>query len=148
MGANASRTWRERLGMGFWDFAGERLERHVTAWAIFAFSITWARFFVTFNTGSFWTDLVSGFLVTALIALVYGVACLLILPLLPLLLLALVSIALEAWWRVRHDQPYALPPITVLDASPSWEAPAPKRRGGFLIPLVIGIWIGSAWGDD
>ena len=64
--------------------------------------------------------------------------------------LAWLTIYLEARWRIRHKRPYAAPPRTAYTPPPETQKViiVERNRGGWLLPLAIGLWIGGTWGDD
>jgi hypothetical protein len=66
-------------------------------------------------------------------------AVLLLLALLPF---ACISILVEAWWRIRHNQPYIAPPVVISydNIAPS---ASPQNTGNRLVPLIIGLCIGT-----
>jgi hypothetical protein len=127
------------LGMPFGTFFPERMEDHLMLWGGVLFLIVWGCLFASVPSAEDWlTRLVVSFIVACLLAAVW------VLALLPF---ACISILVEAWWRIRHNQPYIAPPVVIRydDIAPS--AP-PQSAGNWLAPLVIGLWIGSAWGKD
>jgi hypothetical protein len=132
------------LGMKFGDFYTERLTAHVMAWLTLGFFGLWIAFYSGSDDPSIAVRLTLGFIGAVLVAFCYGLSCLVLVPLLPLLPLAWLSIWLEARWRIHHRLPYVPLP------SPPMAPPGPVARGGggWLLPLMIGIWIGGAWGDD
>ncbi len=126
------------------EFWNERFDTHVWCWAWLGFISIWIRFY--FGDGPQTGSLVFSGLTAFTLMVAYGFMCLVIVPLLPLVLLALLSICLEARWRIRNNQPYVKPP-----PAPYVVAPPPvvvEKRGSWLLPLVIGLWIGSSWGGD
>ena len=64
--------------------------------------------------------------------------------------LAWLTIYLEARWRIRHKRPCAAPPRTAYTPPPETQKViiVERNRGGWLLPLAIGLWIGGTWGDD
>ncbi|MDO4636069.1 MAG: hypothetical protein Q4B13_00800 [Lautropia sp.] len=114
------RPWRERLGMPLDDFIEYRAERHLTAWLILAFIA--ARAFL-FHAAGMTTDkpfvdiLLDGiFVLLALIVtlavsiLLSATVCIFVIGIC-LVPLAILSILVEAWVRIRFDKPYS-PPLT------------------------------------
>ena len=97
------------------------------------------------------TRLIMSFIVACLLVVVWGISCIVIVPVILLLLallpFACISILVEAWWRIRHNRPYIAPPVVIRydDIAPSIP---PQSAGDWLVPLVIGLWIGSTWGKD
>lgn len=149
-----ARPWRERLGMGFGEFWAYRSGVHATTLLGLGFVAAWAAVGATMGEMHWALAVFFSFMVTCVGLLVYAASCLLVVPLLPLVLISLPTVAMEAWWRVRMNRPYVPPPPGTVLAAPSVHVPAPapappqKRSGGWLVPLVIGMWIGSTWGDD
>lgn len=129
------------LGMKFGDFYTERLTAHLMAWLTVGFFGLWIVFYSGIDDPSIEVRLALGFLGAVLAFLIYTLSCFLLVPLLPLLPLAWLSIRLEARWRIRHRLAYVPPP-----AAP----PAPVARGSasWLLPFLIGLWIGGTLGDD
>ncbi len=145
--------WRERLGMGFGDFWVYRSGVHASTALILGFIAAWAAVGSTMGEMHWALAVFFSFMVTCVGLLVYAASCLLVVPLLPLVLISLPTVAMEAWWRVRMNRPYVPPTPETVRAAPSVHvlAPAPqpqKRPVGWLVPLAIGLWIGSSWGDD
>jgi hypothetical protein len=135
----------KRLGVSFDDLLGYRLMPHAWGWLVGVGGAIWLALFLGMPLGDVWENLFFSACLAFLIVLVYGFACMLWVPALPLVLLAFLSIAVEAWWRIRYDLPYVLPPS--LPDPPEPRAPAPRQCDG-LVPLLIGLWIGSTWGSD
>jgi len=145
-------SWEKARGMPFGVFFSERMENHLILWGGVLFLIGWACLFAFVPSAEDWlTRLVVSFIVACLLTIVWGVSCIMIVPAILLLLVLLpfacASILAEAWWRIRHNQPYVAPPIVISynDISPS---PPNQNTGNWLVPLAIGLWIGSAWGKD
>lgn len=135
----------KRLGMQFSEFYVQRSDVHNFAWIVAGFFAIWAMLY--FGAGT----LQGSPILSALAAFALTVfSCVFIIPLLAIQPLVLLSVYLEALWRIRHDRPYVPPPPI-----PYSPPPVPRKvvvverkRGGWLIPLAIGLWIGSSWGDD
>jgi hypothetical protein len=160
------RVSREKaLGMPFGTFFSERMGDHLMLWGGVLFLIVWGCLFAFVHSAEDWlTRLVVSFIVACLLAAVWGVSCIVIVPaILPLLVLlpfACVSILAEAWWRIRHNQPYIAPPVVIsydsitpsapTQSTGNWLVPSvpTQSTGNWLVPLVIGLWIGNAWGKD
>ncbi|MFT4269208.1 MAG: hypothetical protein QM586_18650 [Xenophilus sp.] len=147
------RVSREKaLGMPFGTFFSERMEDHLMLWGGVLFLIVWGCLFAFVPSAGDWlTRLVVSFIVACLLAAVWGVSCIVIVPAILLLLVLLpfacVSILAEAWWRIRHNQPYIAPPVVISYDSIASSAPT-RNTGNWLVPLAIGLWIGNAWGKD
>ncbi|MDR1461933.1 MAG: hypothetical protein LBI68_02175 [Azoarcus sp.] len=147
------RVAREKaLGMTFGTFFSERAGDHFMFWCGVLFLIVWGCLFAFVPSSEDWlTRLVVSFIVACLLAAVWGVSCIVIVPaillLLALLPFACISILVEAWWRIRHNQPYIAPPVVISYDNIASSSP-PRSTGNWLVPLVIGLWIGSAWGKD
>lgn len=148
------RVGREKaLGMSLGTFFSERMEDHLMLWCGVLFIVVWGSLFVFVPSAEDWlTQLVVSFIVTCLLAAIWGVLCILIVPAILLLLVLLpfvcVSVFVEAWWRIRHNQPYVAPPVVIIPYS-EITPPAPRQNShNWLIPLAIGLWIGNSWGND
>lgn len=141
---NASGYGRARLGMSFGEFWQYRQGPHFVAVMVLAFLATWAWVGSTMGDMHWLLAALLSFFVAMICFLLYELSCFLIVPLLPVVLVTTLTIALEVWWRVRTNRPYVPPPPALVLARPV----QPKKRGGWLIPLAIGLWIGSSWGDD
>lgn len=141
---------RARLGMGFGEFWGHRSEAHAMALLALGFVAGWIAVGITMTGMPWLLALVASFVVAAVGLAAYGLSCLFIVGFVPLILAILITVGLEAWWRVCTNRPYVPPPqAPVVHVPTPPPAPAPqKKRGGWLIPLAIGLWIGSTWGDD
>lgn len=138
----------------FREFWSHRLVTHMIGWFAAIFCVGWVVAFVKLLPHFSVVGSVFAGLVIAVVCLcIYGMCCLFIVPLLPQLALAALSVALEWHWRLAHGRPWTppapepyIPPVTpvVMPSAP------PRARGGFgwLLPLAIGLWIGSSWGDD
>ena len=143
------RAAREKaLGMSLGDFFCARLGDHFMCWGIVLFFVVWGWLFFSMASMDLFTRLIVSFAVTGLLAII---SCILFLPvfLLSLVLLPFVcvSIFFEARERIRNNNPYFAPPVIVseIDITPS----APHQSNhDWLVPLVIGLWIGNAWGKD
>ncbi|MDR3213059.1 MAG: hypothetical protein LBT71_03980 [Azoarcus sp.] len=143
------RVAREKaLGMSFGTFFSERMEDHFMLWGGVLFLIVCCLFAFVPSAEDWLTRLVS-FIVACLLAAVCGVFLIVpvILLLLALLPFACISILVEAWWRIRHNQPYIASPVVINYDSIAPSAPT-QSTGNWLVPLAIGLWIGSAWGKD
>jgi uncharacterized membrane protein len=137
---------RSALGMGFGEFWSERAFTHTLLWLVAAFIALWA----TLHGGV--APLRGQFLASGLLALVAVVlSCLTFIPVLAVQPLAWLTIYLEARWRIRHNRPCAAPP-PLPHRLPPPDVPkvmiVEKKRGGWLLPLAIGLWIGGTWGGD
>lgn len=136
----------DHLGMKLGDFYVQRADTHTFLWLVAGFLALWA----TIHSGP--EPLRGHFLLSGLLAFAAVVlSCLTFIPLLAVQPLVFLTVYLEARWRIRHDRPYTAPPP--LPYSPPPPEPqkviiAEKKRGGWLIPLAIGLWIGSSWGND
>lgn len=170
--AAARRAAREKaLGMPFDEFLAERAAGHFKAWCLAGFMAGWISVFWLMHTGQgsldwFMSLLLSLILVgmaAMLLALALSIPILLIgllsetlagICLFILLPFPLLSVWLEARWRVRRHRPYVPPPVipvtydrhhdsAVADATPA------TCGMYWLVPLALGWWLGSAWaGDD
>lgn len=136
-----------RLGMTFGELYAERIGIHASFWSWAAFACTWAWLYDTTHVSSVFLGLLASLLGALIVTFIYSLICFAILPLLPLLLLAAFSTFLEARWRIHYNRPYVPPPTSHVQTSPPQPAP-PQGNGGWLIPLMIGLWIGSSWGGD
>ncbi|MCA1974529.1 MAG: hypothetical protein LDL44_16970 [Caenispirillum sp.] len=154
---NASGSWRARLGMGFGEFWQRRQDAHFVAAMVGVFLAIWISVGSTMGDMHWLLAVLLSFIVAMIYFLIYELSCLFIVPLLPVVLVTALTVALEAWWRVHTNRLYVPPPPAPALArparfvSPPPSAPAPvqpKKRGGWLIPLAIGLWIGSSWGGD
>jgi hypothetical protein len=147
------RVAREKaLGMPFGTFFSKRAEAHFMLWCGVLFLIAWACLFAFMSSAQDWpTRLVVSFIAACLLATVWSVSCIVIVPAILLLLVLLpfacISILVEAWWRIRHNQPYVAPPVVVSYDNIAPSAP-PQNTCNWLVPLAIGLWIGNAWGKD
>ena len=130
------------LGMDFGGFFMERLGAHLVAWLALGFFGLWIAFCFGVDETSLDVRLTIGFIGAVATFLLYGLSCIVLIPLLPVLPLAWLSIRFEARWRIRHRLPYALFPATPV------AAPAARGSRRWLLPLAIGLWIGGAWGGD
>lgn len=130
------------LGMKFGDFNSERFATHVMASLTLEFFGLWFAFFSGIDESSIELHLAIGFIGAVVVSFFCGLSCIVLIPLLPLLPLAWLSIWLEARWRVHHRLSYVPPPA----ASPALVA---RGSGRWLLPFLIGLWIGGFWtGDD
>lgn len=132
------------LGMKFGNFYTERCTTHVMARLTVGFFGLWWTFFSGIADASIEVRLTIGFIGAVTVSLLYGLSCMVLTPLLPLLPLAWLSIWLEARWRIHHGLPY-VPPAA---ASVAPKAPVARESGSWLLPLLIGIWIGGTWGGN
>lgn len=142
---------RSALGMGFGEFWSERVDTHAWAWAWVGFVGIWIALYANIDGFTTGIRLFASFFGAIVAFVIYGLSCVALIPLLPLLLLSWLSVWLEARWRVRHRQPYVrppAPPVRHVPPPPTVTPATASRRGGWLLPLVIGLWIGSSWGDD
>ncbi|MDR1163577.1 MAG: hypothetical protein LBM17_07075 [Candidatus Accumulibacter sp.] len=154
---------RKALGMSFGDFFSARIEEHVQLWLGVFFLVAWAYLFVYGPSAEDWfAQLLASFIVAGLFVVLCLLSCLLIVPAIAILLILLpfscVSIGIEAWWRIRNNKPYVAPPVVVrqenIAPSVSYRTdyvapPAPCRSSGnWLVPLALGFFLGSWWGDD
>jgi hypothetical protein len=135
----------QRLGMTFGEFYVQRSDVHNFTWIVAGFLVAWAMLY--FGAGT----LHGAPILSAVVAFALTVfSCLFIIPLLAIQPLVLLTIYVEARWRIRHDRPYVAPPP--MPYSPPPERPkvevVERKRGGWLIPLAIGLWIGSSWGGE
>lgn len=157
----------QRLGMEFGKFFSERLAAHALLWyglgaaavgvvqadrpllggiaglmlAVLAASV-WLAIWGGLIAQSTQSDQVSG----PLILIPCGLA---LLPFAPLLVPSGFSILLEARWRIWHHRPYVAPPVRVAgsgDIAPVCMPPR-ARSGGWLFPLLLGLWLGGTWRD-
>lgn len=136
---------RSALGMGFGEFWSERAFTHTLLWLAAAFIALWA----AIHGGL--APLRGQFLASGLLALVTVVlSCLTFIPVPAVQPLAWLTIYLEACWRIRHKRPYAAPSRTAYTPPPERQKViiVERNRGGWLLPLAIGLWIGGTWGDD
>lgn len=130
------------LGMKPGEFHAERFTTHVMAWLTLGFFGLWIAFYFGIDDSSIELRLALGLLGAVVVAFVYGLSCIVLLPLLPLLPLAWLSIQLEAIWRIRHRRPYVPRPVVP-------PAPVARGSGSWLLPFLVGLWIGGGWsGDD
>ncbi|MBN8475174.1 hypothetical protein [Sulfuritalea sp.] len=129
------------LGMDFGGFFMERLGAHLVAWLALGFFGLWIAFCFGVDETSLDVRLTIGFIGAVATFVLYGLSCIVLIPLLLLLLLARLSIRLEARWRIRHRRPYVPSPLAL-------PAPVARRSASDLLPLLIGIWIGASWGGD
>jgi len=144
---NASGSWRTRLGMGFGEFWQHRQAAHFVAVMVGVFLAIWISVGSTMGDMHWLLAVLLSFFVALICFLLYELSCFLIVPLLPVVLVTTLTIALEAWWRARTNRPYV--PPQVVSPPPSAPVPVqPKKHGGWLIPLTIGLLIGSSWGGD
>jgi hypothetical protein len=147
------RVAREKaLGMPLGTFFLERMEDHLMFWCGVLFLIVWGCLFAFIPSAEDWlTRLVVSFIVACLLAAVCGASCIVIvsaiLLFLALLPFACISILVEARWRIHHNQPYIAPPVVISYDNIAPSAP-PQNTGNWLVPLAIGLWIGSKWGGD
>lgn len=143
---------RTALDMSFSEFWSERIDTHAWAWAWVAFLGVWIALYLAIDDFSAGIRLFASFIGAVVAFVIYGLSCVALIPLLPLLLLSFFSVWLEACWRVRHCQPYVRPPAPhmphVSAALAKFPPAVAPRRGGWLLPLAIGLWIGGSWGDD
>jgi hypothetical protein len=147
------RKAEQTLGMSFGNFFFERAEDHFWGWLILGFFILWFCLFLTLPSPDSWfVGLLGGFIVAAVVTTVYMFSCLLRVPLLrlPFTLLSLLSIACEALWRIRKGLPYTPPPPVPYTYQASYKTPPVQQQssGSWIIPLIIGLWIGYSWGKD
>jgi hypothetical protein len=135
----------ERLGMKLDEFYVQRIDTHTFLWLVAGFLVLWAAIYGGTEPlrGQF---LLSGLLAFSAVVL----SCLTFIPLLAIQPLVWLTVYLEARWRIRHNRPYvATPPIPYSPPpEPQKVVIVGKKRGGWLLPLAIGLWIGSSWGDD
>lgn len=140
------RAAREQaLGMTFGTFFGERMEAHLKLWyAVACLSICgWLFFSMAESVDGWFTRLIASGIITCLLAALLGLVSIVLIPV--LLPLICISVFIEARWRIHHRCPYMAPPIS----SYNTEIPPPSSSSsGWLIPLAIGLWIGSTWGND
>lgn len=169
--AAALRAEREAaLGMSFGAFVLERYESHFKLWCLAGFMAIWGGFFWLLapaqEIGGFMLLLLSFVLATVVGAFVMlgFVLTLLMIQLISdtlasiflfiLLPLPLLSIWLEARWRMRWRRPYTLPPVTGLvdgNQGSTCDVKAGHAWCGMfaLALLATGFLLGSAWaGDD
>jgi len=135
----------QSLGMSFGEFYEKRSDTHNAAWVVVGFFAAWAMLY--FGAGPLHgLPIVSAFAAFAITVF----SCLAIVPLLALQPLVWLTVYLEARWRIRNNRPYIAPPP--IPYSPPPEQPkiviVEKKRGGWLIPLAIGLWIGGSWGGE
>jgi hypothetical protein len=134
-----------RLGMSFGKFYAERDWTHTCLWIVAGFFAAWAMLY--FGTGTLHgAPILSAFAAFAITVF----SCLLMIPVLAIQPLVLLTVYLEARWRIRNNRPYIAPPPIPYSPPPEPQKVtiAEKKRGGWLIPLAIGLWIGSSWGND
>jgi hypothetical protein len=134
-----------RLPMGYWALFENRFESHCLAWMGVCACFAWLWFAHVFESFA------AGLVVATLAMFAYALSCFLLLPVLPMLVLSLLSVAIEWRWRIRYNRPVILPPPNLIPYSPLSSDPAPvatKKRGTGLLPLAIGLWIGASWGND
>lgn len=135
----------DRLGMKLGDFYVQRADTHTFLWLLAGFLALWAAIHGGPEPlrGQL---LLSGLLSFSAIVL----SCLTFIPLLAVQPLVWLTVYLEARWRIRNNRPYIAPPP--IPYSPPPEQPkiviVEKKRGGWLIPLAIGLWIGGSWGGE
>ncbi|WP_028601384.1 hypothetical protein [Ottowia thiooxydans] len=147
------RREREKvLSMPFSTFFSQRIEDHLLLWCGVLFLVLWGSIFVYVPLPGEWlAQLVVSFIATGLLAALWGVSCVLIVPglllALGLLPFACISIIAEGWWRTRHNESYIAPPVAsnFTQASPTNSCHSACH---WLVPLVVGLWIGNSWGND
>jgi hypothetical protein len=151
------RAAREKaLGMSFSDFFTARVGDHLISWIGVLFLAGMGGLFVSLSSVGNWVmPLVASFFIVSLLMAVCFVPPMLLFMLLFLAPFACVSTFVEALWRIRHNEPFVAPPVPVNYANSIPSAPAPPpppaprpSSGGWLVPLVIGLWIGGSWGKD
>lgn len=128
----------DRLGMTLGDFYVERVNTHTFLWLVGGFLALWAVIYGGLEPlrGQF---LLSGLLAFAAVVL----SCLAFIPLLAVQPLVWLTVYLEARWRFRYNRPYIAPPPELQQV-----IVVESKRGGWLLPLAIGLWIGGSWGND
>ncbi|MDR0577991.1 MAG: hypothetical protein LBI87_10780 [Candidatus Accumulibacter sp.] len=157
----SNRASREKaLGMSPGDFFDARIKGHLIFWRGILFIAVWGCLFILIQPAeSHWLmRLIASLAVICLPVAIRGAifvpaVILLVLALLPL---AGIRVAIEAWWRIRHNEPFIAPPV-VDHADPASSAPCashhgppdppptPRPNGGdWLVPLVIGLWTGHS----
>jgi hypothetical protein len=135
----------DRLGMKLGEFYVQRVDAHTILWLVAGFLALWAAIHGE-------TDLLRGqFLLSGLLAFsVVVLSCLTFIPLLAVQPLVWLTVYLEARWRIRHNRPYTAPPPIPYSPPPETRKVmiVERKRGGWLLPLAIGLWIGGGWGGD
>jgi len=106
----------KKLGMKFLDYYGARGETHTVLWAFVCFFAIWAMLYFGEGTLNGWPILSA---VAAMSAVI--LAAVLIVPLIAIQPLVLLSVFLEARWRIDHARPYVRPP----PPPPPYAAPVP-----------------------
>ncbi len=151
--ADARAQQEKVLGMSFSDFYSERAESHAIGWLViffFAAVIYVAVFMLSDSNLDLFTRFLLGFVGVTLVATLYVLSCLLIVPVI-FILLALfpfisLIIYLEAWLRVRENIPYVSP---ILDSHALSElTSASSTNNHWVFPFAMGLWLGHMWGDD
>lgn len=138
------------LGIPFQDFVRVRSESHFRFWLLVLLMVFWGiLFFQVPQPGGWLPGLVISFSTALILAVVYGIACIFILPAIPLLLVLLplvgLSLLAEAEWRLRFDRPC----IEVIRFGGTTTAPRVSTEPFlWLLPLLLGVLIGSVWGSD
>lgn len=146
------------LGMPFDTFFSKRLGDHLMSWSTVLFLVVCGGVIVSMPSGNWLIWFFASATVTVVLAVVFGSSYISFLLFLLLLPFACISIFVEARWRIRHNQPYVAPPAAMDTDEPDQvvdgDEPSPPSNptpsqctGGWLVPLVIGLWIGS-WGKD
>jgi|694.fasta_scaffold30207_5 hypothetical protein len=135
----------DRLGMKLGEFYVQRVDAHTILWLVAGFLALW----VAIHAGA--EPLRGQFLLSGLLAFsVVVLSCLTFIPLLAVQPLVWLTVYLEARWRIRHNRPYTAPPPIPYSPPPEMRKVmiVERKRGGWLLPLAIGLWIGGSWGDD
>lgn len=149
-----------RLGMEFGEFFRERLAAHALPWYVLGAAVLGvaqadhpllgglAGLVLALLFAFSWLVIWGGLIAQSTpLSGAPGVVlyCLVVLPFAPLLVPCGASIFLEARWRIRRHCPYAVPLGNVEEADDIVPArlPPPARSGGWLFPLLLGLWLGG-----
>ena len=146
-----SSTASDSLGMGVFEYAFEKMESHVLFWYWAGFLGCWLWLWLADERG-FVAALIIAFVLwlVGTVSFVLLIACGLMAFLSGLLLGAGRTPAerlaeVKAGWALQSEElAHLVPP----DSSQRQQAPQQRSSRGWILPLVIGLWIGSAWGKD
>lgn len=145
---------------GLWDYVLEAMEGHLIFWLI-ALPVGAMLWFWLIEGHPFW--------VTAIVTLIFSLLLTLtgVIPLFAALAAFLTSLLLgvamtpsSRWayvlprWQeavqrmVQREAADAAAPLAAGQNTISSPPVTPVRKSNWLVPLAIGLWIGSTWGDD
>lgn len=137
--AHAEASWD---GVG--EYIAEAFEGHWKFWFYSSPFCLWLWFWLVEDT-SFWVALIAALLVA------FAFTLLLVIPLAAVLLALISTLLFAAGMTPQQRRGAAATLRAIRAAAPQAEGPAPQpaaQKSDWIWPLLIGLWIGHAWGDD